>query len=96
MAVQPRSGSSHGLRRASDKSSDSGLRDGTNTGHSRAPVMSSVQASRSNSTIDTLLALPADCRGGFAVTLVGRNELDAAVAVPMLVQVHKSRHEGYL
>ena len=37
-------------------------------------------------------APPADCVGSLAVTLVGRDELDAAVAVPVVVLVHKSRH----
>ena len=37
-------------------------------------------------------ALPADCDGGTAVTLVRRYELDAAVTVAVVVPVHKSRY----
>jgi len=35
-------------------------------------------------------ALPADCDGGTAVTLVRRYEFDAAVTVAVVVPVHKS------
>jgi len=37
-------------------------------------------------------AHPADCDGGTAVTLVRRDELDAAVTVAVVVPVHKSRY----
>ncbi len=37
-------------------------------------------------------AHPADCNGGTAVTLVRRDELDAAVTVAVVVPVHKSRY----
>ena len=35
-------------------------------------------------------ALPADCNGGTAVTLVRRDELDTAVTMTVVVPVHKS------
>ena len=37
-------------------------------------------------------ALPADCDGGIAVTLVRRYEFDAAMTVAVVVPVHKSRY----
>lgn len=37
-------------------------------------------------------ALPADCIGGTAVTLVRRSEVDAAVMVAVTVQIDQSRH----
>lgn len=37
-------------------------------------------------------SLPADCCGGSAVALMGRVEFDAAVAVPVVVPIHKCRH----
>jgi hypothetical protein len=37
-------------------------------------------------------ALPADCDGGTAVTLVRRYKLDAAVTVAVVVPLHKSRY----
>ena len=36
--------------------------------------------------------LQADCGCSTAVTLMGRDELDAAVAVPVVVPIHKSCH----
>ena len=32
------------------------------------------------------------CGGGSAVTLMGRDEFDAAVRVPVVVPIHKCRH----
>ena len=37
-------------------------------------------------------SLLTDCGGGSAVALMGRDEFDAAVAVPVVVPIHKSRH----
>ena len=37
-------------------------------------------------------SLPADCCGGTAMALMGRDEFDGAVAVPVVVPIHKSRH----
>lgn len=37
-------------------------------------------------------SLLADCAGGSAVTLMGRDEFDAAMAVPVVVPVDKRRH----
>jgi len=37
-------------------------------------------------------SLLADCGGGSTVVLVGRHELDAAVAVPVVVPIEKGRH----
>ncbi len=34
----------------------------------------------------------ADCRGGTAVVLMGRHELDAAVPVALVVPIHNRRH----
>ena len=37
-------------------------------------------------------SLLADCRGGTAMALMGRDEFDAAVAVPVVVPIHKCCH----
>ena len=37
-------------------------------------------------------SLLANCRGGTAMTLVRRDEFDAAVAVLVVVPIHKRRH----
>ena len=37
-------------------------------------------------------SLLADCVGSPAMTLMGRHEFDGAVAVPVVVPVHKGRH----
>ena len=46
----------------------------------------------STSLLVDLGSLLANCRGGSTVALVGRQEFDSAVAVPIVVPVHKRSH----